>query len=251
MKKWLSFLLIACLSHGQLVGPNAPAFMCCEFDPLEVNGLILWLDVNRMGIANNTAITPFTDYSYLRQDMTQGTDTKRATNFVGQINGRAAAHFDGLDDAYVGGAIYTTNQAFTIQLVLKFDSATGTESVFCHGSGATTGYRVLKNVNLRNGTSRAVAAMDDQACTTSWEIWSFRRTSAPLATLIVNSTNAPLANNTGGMNNPSGSPILGQFESIGLFFAGYLAELRVWDNDIGLTNEFRSINDLRKKYNLP
>lgn len=227
------------------------------FNPMSVPGLILWVDINRQSLLDNTNINPIIDYSSNAANLNQITDTHRATNFVNQINGYAAARFDGADDSYTGGA-WTTNQQYTIQAVFRFANTGAVNQVLlCHGSTTTTGTRMMYNVGQRCNNHRGAGGggsdnvMNDGAATTNFECWSFRRTSAPLVTAFVNRTNVSLSNANTAMNNPSGSPLVGQFEVIGLFFDGYLAEIRVWDNDIGSDNEQASIQQLCNKYNLP
>lgn len=95
----ISFLLIALICNGAGLGPyNTAQHAVNGFMPTQLPGLRLWIDANRSGHANGTAIDLWQDFSGLSNILNQTTDSNNQPKKSHGINGRPGVTFDGTND---------------------------------------------------------------------------------------------------------------------------------------------------------
>lgn len=113
MKKNLFFLaqVIALVSLAQ-TGPGGVG---------NASDNIVWLDAARLGLANNTAVSSWTDFSGNNNHATQATGSQQPLYKTAQVNGVPAIDFDGTND-YLQFTNHVTTSAISAYTVHKSQS---------------------------------------------------------------------------------------------------------------------------------
>lgn len=197
-------------------------------------GLVLQLDANAItGISDGTGISTWSDTSGSGNHFANSTGNS-ATYPVyrtNQQNGRPAVDFDGSNDFLTTVVVIDTSTVYSMFLAFKLDSAAGTQGLFRNGDGV--GYGLLCSGGSREILHRAVAALDDGACTTNAEYWSAVRTSAPLAKLWVNGVNQAITNSTSACNAPASNGWVGVFNTgLGFYMDGKIFEVLCYNTNL-------------------
>jgi hypothetical protein len=190
------------------------------FSPLSIPGLALWLDASDSAtlFQDSAGTTPATtdgdvvgywgDKSTGVKHMTQATTAQKPTLQLAEQNGRHAIQFDGSDVLFRSGVV-TTSTAWTVFTAAKL-GAGATQAIFANGTATVSNVApmVWKNTGNRN-ISLANANCVDGAATTSAEIWTTRRTTAPLAILRINGASQAITNDTAAQATPTVGAFVG------------------------------------------
>lgn len=219
------------------------------FQPPDLTDLVLWVKPESLGaLSNNDPVTTWPDSSGYGNNLGQTTIGQKPLYKTNQLNGWAGVEFDGINDVITGPQL-TANTTYTMFLVLKFNSAVGTEVPFRHGELA--GYGFYKGVGNRTVLHRNVADCVDAAATTNPELWSAVRTSAPLLRFFVNGGSQAVTNDTSNVLPPDAITYMGQFNpGAGLFFAGQIYEAAVYRTALSDVNRQLWETYLLNKYAL-
>ena len=224
-----------------------------QFTPPQPLNQVLWLRPESLsGLTNNDPVDPWPDDSGNANNFIAENSAFRPIYNTNQIGGRPAVTFDGVDDFLSKGSNLGVTTAWTLFVVLRFDSAipaSGREWVFKNGEGA--GWGVAKWDGNRNGFFTSSGTfLNDGACTTNPEMWSYVRTSAPLAKLFVNGVNVALTNSTGTGTAPDANSRLGIFLNSTSPFKGKMSEVMLWNVALSDADRQTVENYLITKYGL-
>jgi hypothetical protein len=230
-----------------------PAFLAragsAAFTPPSSANLKLWLKPESLSaLSNNDPVGTWPDSSGNSADVTQTTVGLKPLYKTNQLNGVAGVAFDGIDDNLFNSNAPQASTVYTMFMVLKFTSATGTEVPFRIGENA--GYGMYKGTGNRTVLHRLVADCVDAAATTNAEYWSAVRTSAPLLSFFVNGASQSVTNSTSNATAPESATHVGRFGGAGLYFAGTLFEILCYNTNLGTTDRQTVEAYLAAKYAL-
>lgn len=219
------------------------------FTPPSPANLKLWVRPESLsGLNNDDPVASWSDESGNGNHLSDGSVPEQPLYKTNQLNGHAGVQFDGVNDRLTA-VVLSTNTIYTMFVVAKFFSATGTEALFRVGEGG--GYGMLKDAGSREVLHRVVAALTDGAATTSAELWSAVRTSAPLAKFFVNGVQKTITNDTSAVNAPDAITYLGIFNpGAGLYFSGQVYEILSYDTNLSDADRQLVENYLIAKYAL-
>lgn len=105
------------------------------FMPTQLPDLQLWLDANKIGLTNGASVDVWQDFSGRSNWATNGTGSKQPT--VGQINGRNAILFDGVDD-WMAVSNFKCQTYVTVFCVVRMVNAQNKNFFLEHGINATS-----------------------------------------------------------------------------------------------------------------
>jgi hypothetical protein len=216
------------------------------FVPPQLGSLFLWLKPESLTLNDNDPLGVWPNSNGPAHTMTGVAGTKFRTN---QQNGLPGIEFDGIDDAVtsVTPAVPATTE-YTFFIVARHNSGLGNGTMLQIGN--VNGYVVMKLANTRSIVHRGIASLDDGAATASTELWTGRKTAAPLTTLRVNAVNQALTNSGSAIVAPDNLITLGTFVGVGLFFSGFLFEILAYDTNIADADRDSVENYLRNKWNV-
>lgn len=215
--KWLLFLF-PLLLHAQ-VNLRDPAFIAranASSGPPTLpytNGLVQWFKADAItNLVNDSTVVFWPDNSPPggHNLITTGGVLTDPLYKLNALNSLPAVQFDGVNDilTYTGATITPSN---TISVFLAFRQiVTATAGAYQIGS-AGGGLIFYNNGGNRSIIHRAVAVLDDGACTTNVEMWVTVRTAAPLQKMWINTTNVTISNSTSAMNAPDAGAQVGAF----------------------------------------
>lgn len=245
MKKILFFLaqVIALVSLAQ-TGPGGVG---------NASDNIVWLDAARLGLANNTAVSSWTDLSGNNNHAIQATGAQQPIFKTGQINGVPAVDFDGVNDFLQFTNHITTsaisaysihkaqsssiNGVFSIQKHLIFSSGSSIANTY---EAPTTFYPLAYNQN-----DPTVFQFHTSSSTSSAPLLVARSNSS--GNSVINTTRNSLLNRT---NSVIGA-IVNILGDISRFQNGEISEIIIFNRQLETANR-RIINAyLAGKYNLP
>lgn len=219
------------------------------FIPPSFADLVLWVKPETLsGLSDNDPVTSWPDSGSQGNDLNSTLDAP--TYKLNEINGVAGVRYNGTTEFLNATSVGTTSTEYTMFVVLKMDSATGTEGIVRVGE-LTGGYGFLKSAGSREVLHRAVADCVDGSATTNAELWSAVRTSAPLLKFFLNGSGTAVTNDTSSCNAPDGSIIhTGRFSAVGLYFDGVICEILIYEVALGDTDRQTVENYLKAKYGL-
>jgi hypothetical protein len=227
-----------------------PAFLAraanTAFIPPSSANLKFWLKPESLSaLSNNDPVSTWPDSSGNSHDVTAAGGV-RPLYKTNQLNGMAGVAFDGIDDFLFNANSPQASTVYTMFMVLKFTSASGTEVPFRIGESA--GYGMYKSSGTRTVLHRLVADCADGSATTSAEYWSAVRTSAPLLSFFVNGGSQSVTNSTSNVLAPEAATYVGRFSGAGLYFAGTLFEILCYNTNLGTTDRQTIEAALAAKY---
>lgn len=235
-----------------IFGGGAPA----PFTPADL-GPALWLDASTLGLANNAAVSSWTDLSGNARHATQATGTKQPTFKTGILNGLPVLGFSG--DCLVTPSI--TLGLFTVAVVFRSSGTAGL--VYEHGPNAATTdgaylYGTTNNtVQVRRGGTSASGnhPSANWATDSTWRVAVHRFNGTRYGHLL--RLNGAEVNLTTGGADSSTSLTTAQVLNIGsranataLPLTGDIAEIVVIPSAIGVEDQFRLENYLAGKWGL-
>lgn len=246
MRKFLAILLTALL-----IPVNLFAFACTD-----ITGCKLWLKADALGLSDGAAVSSWTDSSGNSNPATQSTGGLQPIYKTNIINGLAVVRFNGTDPGgtYLRTAsVATTSTSYTWCMVSK---KTGTISVdsapFLNGNGNGFGYRIsISGDSVRWAAHRGVANMNDGTMlVAAFELVCVTRTSTgPAIAFYLNGASQTILAD-GGMNAGSGYTTVGALDDTTNEFAGDIAELIIYDSQLGTTDLNTVTSYLCGKYNI-
>jgi len=224
------------------------------FSPPDPGDLVLWLTpeaLTAIPLANNDPIDTWPDSSGNGNDFMAENTSFRPLYKTNQIGGHPAADFDGADDFLKRASALGVTQTYSLFIVFKFDNAvpaSGREWLFKNGEGF--GHGLAKWDGNRICFYNTGVFLTDNPATTSPELWSSVRTSAPLEKLYVNGVLQGITNDTSAMTSPDANSRLGIFLNTTFGFDGKLSEVMLWKKN--LSDPSRNIVEahLMTKYGL-
>lgn len=113
----------------------------------------MWFDASKLTLANNTAVSSFTDRSGNSRNATQSGATNKPIFLTNQLNGLPVVNFDGSNDYLATGAVSDLNtDKQTWFIVTKANNGTHTGQIIGSGytAGATTGSDHLWKTTINN-----------------------------------------------------------------------------------------------------
>lgn len=199
------------------------------FSPSDISGLTLWLVADNIAGSDGDPVSTWT--ASAGPNATQGSSANRPTLQVAEINGHNAVQFDGVND-YLTGTVLAVNSPNTLFVVYKHSSIGSDQVIFQNGSG--NGWGIYDDIsNVRQWFSRTITAYSAGSATTSWENRCHTLDSGNLNGYINGSSVQSVSGITTPVS-PTTSYVLGTLDSggIGLFFAGFIAEVIVYDHAV-------------------
>jgi hypothetical protein len=102
-----------------------------SFSPLDLPGLVLWLDASRItGLSDSDPVAQWDDLSGLSNHAAQATGSKRPTYKVNIVNGRPVVRFDGVDDWLpCGTQISDTSNTYIAAVLVNYAGAASARMV--------------------------------------------------------------------------------------------------------------------------
>jgi hypothetical protein len=208
-----------------------PLYTVAAFSPTDVANLKVWLKADQISLADNDPIDTWADQSGNALDVT-ASSTARPTYQTNELNSLPIVRFDGINDALTRSSFTNLSQPNTIFCIRKhLSTPTGHEIDGDTGAGARNlvGYLSGPVYALYAGTvlSGGTLAVD------TWE----------LTEAVFNGGSSTLhVNGASTLSGAAGAQALGGVLRIGggdgasFFFGGDMAEVVIYNADIGSTN---------------
>lgn len=220
--------------YAQSLSPRDTAFWgIISSQPPRAN-LSLWLKADGLALANNAAVSSFTDFSGLSRHYVQATGGLQPLFKTLQQNSLPGVVFDGTDD-FVSGNTDTGVTAYSLYAVFRMVSTAGTPVPFRFGIdntfGSNDGYAAIiiaANRSIQHRVLAAPTTMTDGAATTNFELWSIIADATPITALRVNRAGQALTPNNGAFSAPGNVGIIGKFGTFGLPASVILGELLLY-----------------------
>lgn len=127
--------------YAELLAPKILSAMT-QAPPLQISGLVHWLDASTLGLSNGTPVDSFTDKSSGGRNATAA-GSARPTYVTGFQNGLGAVSFDGTDDVMQTASVPTAvTDNFTMIVVAKAASISSVCLPYFNGNGGSNGWGV-------------------------------------------------------------------------------------------------------------
>jgi hypothetical protein len=243
---------------GQLSVLGSSRGIGAPFDPLSISGLRLWLKADAItGLSDGQALASWTDLSGQNNHATQGTGSRQPLYKTNALNGLPVVRFDGVDD-FLGGAGLSTFISASAATILAVFKAIAIDTNLAGAwqndmlLGETGGYfgLSLRSTPLVYGFNFSSAEQKTQATIAAGTpyVVSLQHAGGLLA-LALNG-GAPSSVASGNTAVISGALRLGGSMAASAYANADLAELLIWNTDIGATPLAAGANYLRTKWGI-
>lgn len=235
------------------------------FDPSTVAGMVFWFKADALVLSNNDPVATWADSSGIGNDATNAASGERPLYKTNIVNSLPAVLFDGSDDQLQLAAIDLSGTSAVTIFAVAGDIGAGSDNViyeFSDNSNSyTDSFTILRTSgNVVDSFFPGNAGYSEFA-TTGTLTTGFKLIAVILdKSLATNEATAWLNNDNSGSrpNNSNNTNAFGNRPSYigkresggGLALNGYIAELLLYDNSLGVTDFDNVTEYLRAKYNL-
>ncbi len=212
-----------------------------------LDNLWAWYRADSLSLADGATVTVWTDSSGNGRNVGNG---NTPTFELNEQNGKPGIKLDSGDNFSLADSPGTT--VYSVYLVFRLNAATGTETIFSYGSQFGTAFNFQKGVgNRRVNISDSGVSQTDGAATTSTELWSVVKTSAPLTRLWVNGFEETLTNPDGvPLGTPEANLNIGNNTGFNPM-AGFVFEILIYNVAHGDVPRLNAQNYLSSKWGTP
>lgn len=227
------------------------------FDPTTIAGLKLWLKANALSLNNNDPVTTWTDSSGTNNHGTQSTAANKPLFKTNIINGLPAVLFDGSDD-FMNYTNVPTPGTLSLFVVTQPTLNSASQKAFaCMGNGGngSTGHYLFARLGDNAwGTfcNTAVSSGNSLVAGTNYLLEDTAQPSPGAQTFLyqkgVQVASRAAEQQAGGASNPGGCGK--DFVNANREYAGYLAEILLYDSVISTADRQAVENYLISKYAL-
>lgn len=222
------------------------------FNPLSITGCKLWLKADALVLNDGDAVSTWTDSSGNSNNAT-GVTTTRPLYKTGIINSKPSVLFDGTDD-FLTLTANPSIQPLTVFLVVQPTLNTASQKSYaCMAHGDATTFFLVAKLSTNFWGTFAVSDLSSTNALVSGTPYLLENTAASggVTKTFLYQRGVQVAS-SGNQESGSGTPgALGKdLTNAGREYAGYIAEVLVYDTVLSSGNRILVENYLIAKYNL-
>lgn len=220
------------------------------FIPTRISGIKLWLDANQMGLSDGTSVTTWSDVSGSANDFSQSTSGNKPVFHTNIINGLPAVQFDGSDDfmSHTGTIAAQPVSVFIVTQPTANTSSQKTYACFTHSSGGS--YFVVARLSTNFWGTFTNADLSSGNALSSGSNYLLENTAASGSTFLYQKGVQVATSATTEVGSGSNSGLGKDLVNSGREYAGYIAEVIVYNTVLSSGDRVRVENYLIAKYAL-